>query len=289
MTADKKRPPRSPPRGGAAAEGTSLAAAPAGGKRTPAPLLRKDAYLQSLEKGLAVLNAFTVDTPELSIADIAERTGQDRASARRAVLTLTHLGYTRQAGKKFSLTPRVLTFGYHYLGALPFWAAAYPVLEALSDELNETVSIGVLDATEVVFVLRVPAKRFLTFDSSIGSRVPAHLHSIGHLLLAALPDDDLDAYLDQVELSPVTPFSITGKAELREQILAARRQGWSLTSRQYEENYCGIAVPLADGAGRAIAALNVSLVVDRDAGRRATEDILPRLRLAAKRIRQPRA
>jgi IclR family pca regulon transcriptional regulator len=248
--------------------------------------LRKDSYLQSLEKGLAVLGAFTAKQPFLSIAEIAQKTNQDRASARRALLTLTHLGYVRQQGKRFLLAARVLNFSYQYLAALPFWAVAQPVIEELSDQLDETVSIGVLDDRDVVFILRVPAKRLLTFDPSIGSRVPAHLHSIGHVLLSALPDLALQAFARTVEFKPLTRHSLDNMEMLEAQLEATRARGWSFTARQYEEGYGGISVPLQDGDGNTLAGLNVSFIMDSNAERRATEDILPRLTLAARKIRE---
>lgn len=246
----------------------------------------KGSYLQSLEKGMAVLGAFRGGRPLLPAAEIAERAGLDRASTRRVLLTLVQLGYVQQFGRQFGLTPKVLDFGYQYLAGLPFWAVAHPVLEELSDQLDETVSIGVLEGRDVMFVLRVPAKRLITFDPSIGSRVPAHLHSIGHVLLAAMPVADATAFAAAVDFRPLTEHSITGAAPLLEHLAAARQQAWALTARQYEQDYGGISVPLQDAAGRVVAGLNVSFIVDRDAELRAVNDILPRLKIAARRIQQ---
>lgn len=246
--------------------------------------LRKDSYLQSLEKGLAVLEAFTAEEPELTITQIAQRTSQDRAGARRALLTLAQIGYLNQNGKRFSLTARVLNLGYQYLSALPFWEQAHPVLEELSDELKETISIGVLDGRDVVFILRVPAKRLLTFDPSTGSRVPAHVHSLGHVLLGAMTDTELDAFLDGAELRAFTAKTVSDRRELRAMIRAAGDQGWAFAASQHEENLGGISVPLVDNRGRATAALNVNFIMDTEAEAKARGTMLPRLQLAARRI-----
>lgn len=246
--------------------------------------LRKDSYLLSLEKGLAVLEAFTANEPELSIAQIAQRTSQDRASARRALLTLAQIGYLNQNGKRFSLTARVLNLGYQYLSALPFWELAHPVLEELSDELNETISVGVLDGRDVVFILRVPAKRLLTFDPSTGSRVPAHVHSLGHVLLGAMTDTELDAFLDAAELKAFTTRTVCDRRELRAMIRAAGDQGWAFAASQHEENLGGISVPLLDHRGRMTAALNVNFIMDTEAEAKAHGTMLPRLQLAARKI-----
>ena len=253
-------------------------------KRTTAR--SRGTHVQSLEKGLAVLGVFTAARPLMTIADIAEQIGQDVASVRRSLLTLAELGHVRQQGKRFALTARVLDVAYQYLASLPVWAVAHPVMEELSGQLNETVSVGVLDARDVVFILRVPAKRFLTFDPSIGSRVPAHLHSIGHVLMAAMAPAELEAFVRGIDFSPRTTHSIAGPKPLTARVQTTRTQGWSLTARQYEPDHGGISVPLLDRTGRPMAALNVSFIVDSDAERRAAEDILPRLRLAARRIQE---
>lgn len=247
---------------------------------------RKDAYLQSLEKGLATLAAFTAKKSFWTIADIAQHTGQDRATSRRALLTLAHLGYLKNDGKHFSLTAKVLGFGYQYLAALPFWAIAHPVLEELSTQLGETVSVGVIDGADVVFILRVPAKRLITFDPSTGSRVPAHVHSLGHILLSTWSAPDLEAFLREVTYTKFTRQSVETEAELRATIDKARKQGWAFTSSQHEENLGGLSVPLLDARGRVLAALNVNFIMDSDAESRAIGTMLPRLQLAARRITQ---
>ncbi|MEM5329260.1 IclR family transcriptional regulator C-terminal domain-containing protein [Paraburkholderia sp. JHI2823] len=257
-----------------------------GGTSSARGSLRPDSYLRSLEKGLAVLHAFSPSKPQLTITEVAHRTGQDRAAARRAMLTLTQLGYLVQEGKTFRLTARVLGFSYQYLAALPFWQQAHPVLEALSDEMNETISIGVLDGQDVVFVLRVPAKRLLTFDPSTGTRVPAQVHSIGHVLLAGLQDQEFERFISNTTFTRFTAASIVNDYDLRCVVATARQQNWAFASSQHEENLGGVSVPLRDARGQMLAALNVNFIMDSDSRRRAVEDLLPRLQLAARRIQE---
>lgn len=257
-----------------------------GTEPSPPDVALRGSYLQSLEKGLSVLAAFHAAKPLVHSAELAERAGLDRASTRRVLLTLVQLGYVQQVGRLFSLTAKVLDFGYQYLAGLPFSAVAQPVLEELSDQINETVSIGVLEGRDVVFILRVPAKRLLTFDPGIGSRVPAHLHSIGHVLLAALPPKVAEEWTRGVGFTQVMPDSLMTTDGLLAGVEAARVQGWALTQRQYEPDYGGISVPLQDKDGQVVAALNASFIVDRDSELRAVNDILPRLKIAARRIEQ---
>lgn len=242
-----------------------------------------DRFVQAFAKGLAVICAFDPQTP-MTITDLAKASGLDRAGTRRILLTLESLGYVRTDGKRFSLTPRVLNLGYRYLASLPFWHTAQPVMEELVAEVQETCSIGVLDGDNVMFILRVPTRRYLSFDPSIGSHVPAYAHSIGRVLLSRLPDAELHDYLSRLQLKPHTPHTISSKAELERALLEDAERGWSFVSEQYEEGMCGIATPILDARGVPIAALNLSLNAGPQAYEMATSSFLPKLRLATRRL-----
>ncbi len=146
----------------------------------------------------------------------------------------------------------------------------------------------------MVFIWRVPGRRLLTFDPEIGSRVPAYVSSIGHILLSALDDRALKSYLQPLVLRRYTPHTVSSKAEFRRQIRAAGAQGWSYVRQQYEDNFFGIAVPITVPAGtvpagivpggRIAAALHVGGVLDSRDNRSAIDEILPRLRVAAMKI-----
>ncbi len=245
-----------------------------------------DRFVRAFSKGLDILCAFDPHAP-MTIADMAKASGLDRAGTRRILLTLQSLGYVRSDGKYFSLTPRVLKLGYRYLASLPFWHIAQPVMEELVAQVQETCSIGVLDGDDVTFILRVPTRRFLSFDPSIGSHVPAYVHSIGRVLLARLPEDELQQYLNRVKLTPLTPHTIASKAALKRALLDDREKGWSFVSEQYEEGMCGIAVPILGDGGTPVAALNISLNAGPQSYDVATVGILPKLRLAARRLGGP--
>jgi IclR family transcriptional regulator, pca regulon regulatory protein len=246
-----------------------------------------DRFVQAFAKGLAVICAFDPQSP-MTITELAKASGLDRAGTRRILLTLESLGYVRTDGKRFWLTPRVLNLGYRYLASLPFWHTAQPVMEELVAEVQETCSIGVLDADNVMFILRVPTRRYLSFDPSIGSHVPAYVHSIGRVLLSRLPDAELRDYLARLQLITHTPHTIASKADLEHALLEDREKGWSFVSEQYEEGMCGIATPILDANGLPVAALNVSLNAGPQAYEIAMTSILPKLRLATRRLSPPR-
>jgi IclR family transcriptional regulator, pca regulon regulatory protein len=218
---------------------------------------RGDYFVQSLERGLAVIKAFSGEEPELTLSDIARRTGMTRAAARRFVLTLLDLEYVGIVDRKFHLRPTVLELGYTYLSLMSFPRVATPHLAALSEELQETTSVAVLDRDDIVYVTRVGARRVVASGLTVGTRLPAHLTSHGRVQLAALPDQDLDAYLARVTLEARTAKTITDPAQLRTKLMDVRLRGYALVDQELEEGVTSIAVPVRDGDGRVVASVNV--------------------------------
>lgn len=241
-------------------------------------------YVQSLARGLEVIRAFGQERPSPTLSEVAQATGLARAVVRRSLLTLQHLGYVDQKERQFILTPRVLELGYPYLSSLALPDLAQPFMEAVSRRVGESCSMAVLDDTEIVYVARVPVRRILAVSLSVGARLPAFAASMGRVLLGGLPDDALDAWLARAPTEPLTPHTITQKGALRAEILRVRAQGYAVVVQELELGLCSVAVPLRDRQGRTIAALNVGMPFRTGARARATQEILPALREAAKSI-----
>ncbi len=240
--------------------------------------------MQSLERGLAVIRAFDADHPELTLSEVAVRTGVTRAVARRFLLTLASLGYVRSDGRFFSLTARVLELGYAYLSSLSLPEVAESHLEALVAEVNESSSVSVLDGHDVVYVARVPVSRIMTVSISVGTRFPAYATSMGRVLLAGVSEPELDEYLSAVTLTPLTARTVTSAAALRTEIGKVRTQGWALVNQELEEGLRALAAPVRDRAGRVVAAVNVSAHASRTSLEAMRRDLLPPLLKAAARI-----
>lgn len=222
---------------------------------TPGP---GDQFVQSLARGLEVIVAFDADHPEMTLAQVAQRTGYSRATARRFLHTLVELGYMRTDGKSFALTPQVLGLGTAYLSGLGLPQIAQPHLEALSAQVGESTSVAVLDGTDIVYVARVATRRIMSVGIAVGTRFPAYATSMGRVLLAALDDAALDAVLERTDLRPLTPRTIHEPAELRRELERVREQGWALVDQELERGLTSMAAPILDGRGTAVAALNVS-------------------------------
>jgi IclR family transcriptional regulator, pca regulon regulatory protein len=241
-------------------------------------------FVQSLQRGLGVIKAFDAEARELTLSDVARRTGLSRAAARRFLLTLVDLGYVRSDGRYFSLSPRVLELGFSYLSSLSLPEVAEPHLEALAAEVRESSSLSVLDGGDIVYVARVPVSRIMTVAINVGTRFPAYATSMGRVLLAGLPGDELAAYLDGVDLQRLSPRTITSPRGLRSELQRARAQGWAIVNQELEEGLRAVAAPVRDASDRVVAAVNVSSHASRTSIEAMRRDLLPPLLAAAARI-----
>jgi IclR family transcriptional regulator, pca regulon regulatory protein len=236
---------------------------------------RNPDFVQSLERGLAVIRAFDAEHRELALSDVARVTGLTRAAARRFLLTLAQLGYVSVSEGRFSLRPRVLELGYAYLSGLSLPEAAQPHMEKLVAKVNESSSISVLDDTDIVYVVRVPTRRIMSITLSVGTRLPAFATSMGRVLLADLPEDERRERLQRIELRPLTEHTVTEIDELLAGLEKVGEQGYAMVDQELEEGLRSLAVPIRSASGAAIAALNVSVHASRASMAVLQRDFLP--------------
>jgi IclR family pca regulon transcriptional regulator len=245
---------------------------------------RPAGYVQSLERGLAVISCFSSERPRLTLSEVARQTGLSRAAARRFLITLEALDYIGSDGRLFYLTPRVLTLGYAYLSSLSLADVAQSHLSDLANEVHESCSASVLDGFDIVYVARAATKRIMTISLSVGTRLPAYATSMGRVLLAALPADRLDAYLDTALLTPLTERTIVDQDRLRGEISRTRSRGWCLVDQELEDGVRSIAVPVHNAVGQVVAAVNTSAHATRVPLTTLQKSFLPKLRDCAAAI-----
>lgn len=243
----------------------------------PAASERSADSLQSLERGIAVIQVFSRERPALTLSEVANLTGMTRATARRVLLTLRNLGHVRLDGRLFALTPRVLSLGWAYLSSLNLAELAQPLMEELVEETHESCSASTLDVPDIVYVARVPTRRIMTISLSVGTRLPAHATSMGRVLLADLPPDELDRYLRESTLERFTPRTTADPDEFRRALDNVREQGWAIVDQELEIGLRSIAAPLRDANGRALAAMNVSAATSRVSVEELIDRFLPSL------------
>jgi IclR family pca regulon transcriptional regulator len=238
--------------------------------------LKRD-LVAGLEKGLQVIAAFDQERSRLTISEVAASTGLTRAAARRYLITLVHLGYVRQEDKSFSLTPMVLRLGQSYLHSARLPRIVQPLLYRLSSSLQEAVSVGILDHDQLVCVAAASAGRLISTTLQPGTRVPAFCTASGRVLLAQLPQTNMQQFLDGFHAEQITPHTIVNKERLALELTRIRAQGHAMVDQELELGLRTMAVPLRNFRGETIAAMNISVHATRMTTQEMVERYLPAL------------
>lgn len=219
------------------------------------------AFVQSLERGLAVVRSFDHDHPQQTVADVARRTGLDRAAARRFLLTLESLGYVEHDNRHYRLTPQTLQLGYAFLSSLPWWRAAQRVGERLTARIGMSSAVGILDQHNITYVAYASAGRFpLLVNRSVGTQLPAAATAIGRVLLAGLAPDALRDWLARARIEQYTAYTLTTPEALQRELGDVRDAGFSLVDQELANGLRSIGVPIKNRAGDVVAGLSVSVV-----------------------------
>lgn len=244
---------------------------------------RRD-HLQTLERGLAVIAAFSDRGPLLGLGELAELTGLSKPTVRRIMLTLERLGYARTAGRRFALTPKVLALGYAYLSSVRLTDVARPLMEELTERVGVSTSLVALDGADIVYVDRVQRGRITSINLALGTRLPAHATSSGHVLLAFAAPAEVEAVLGSGPLQPLTGSTLTDPASVRDRLAVVRARGWDVVDQELEIGRRSAAAPVFDSAGRPIAAVALSVGTLECSVERLVEEFVPPLVLAAREI-----
>lgn len=217
----------------------------------------------SIIRGCAILTSFTSEKRELGLTEIAQSLQLNKATAHRYLRTLKALGYLEQDPdtSKYRLGIRVLDLGLAVLSSMEAREIALPFLEDLAEELDTSVSMSVLDGDEIVYIERVRSRRLFDIDLHVGSRLPAYCTSMGKVLLAALPRDELDQLVEDLELVVRGPNTITDKQELIRELKLVRRRGYAVNKEELAYGLQSIAAPIHSRTGEIVAAINTALHV----------------------------
>lgn len=244
-----------------------------------------DSFVRSFARGLSVIQAMGRSSEVHTVASVAAATQLPRTVVRRILMTLTELGYSMTDGKTFRLTPKVLTLGMTYLTSLPFWGLAQHVLESLCAQVKESAALSVFDGEQSIYLLRIPSRDVMSLQLGVGTRLPAYLTSQGRVLLAGLPDEQLQRYLDTVERKAFTRKTVTDKALLLQALQQVQNDEYSWVDGEFDASVCGMSVPVRDAAGDAVAALSVNMLSGATTQARAVRQLLQPMRAAAEQLR----
>ena len=216
-------------------------------------------FVEALARGLDVLACFDARHRRMSLSEVATAAGLARPTARRLLLTLEELDFVRSVDGGFELTPKVLTLGMAYVGALGLWDIARPHLERLVGQTRESSSMAQLDGADIVYVARVSVPKLIALRVDIGTRFPAVQTSQGKVLLAGLSPAELERTLSLPSRSGLPPFIGRSAEQLRDELTEIRARGWALADEELAPGVRSVAVPVRDGDGRVRAAMNVTV------------------------------
>jgi IclR family pca regulon transcriptional regulator len=213
-------------------------------------------FVTALARGLEVLNAFGRESPQMTLSEIAQRTGLSAATVRRSLITFEQLGYVRRQGRSFLLAPKVLSLGANYFASMNLKEVAQHDLAVLVEKLHDAASLTVLDGFEVVYVAHVPSEQRVRHGRNIGTRLPAHATSTGLVLLAHASPGHREKLLALPELPAYTSRTPVRPAELKKLFERILRDDYVVARDTIEYGAIAVAVPVRDGKGRVVCALN---------------------------------
>jgi DNA-binding IclR family transcriptional regulator len=217
--------------------------------------------VKSVVKVLDILECLGAGRRPMSVSEVARATSINVSTAHRLLQTLARRGYIEQRAetRNYALGPRLLELGSAYAGNQDLLRAALPHLEALRDQVHETIHLGILSEGDVVEICNASGGQPVSVSMKTGRRDPAHCTAIGKVLLAALPAADLDRFFERGPLVRATARSITNRARLMKEIDRARSNGYALDDGELAEELCCVGAPVMGSSGRTIAGLSIAM------------------------------
>ncbi len=242
-------------------------------------------FLQSLAKGLTVLQAMAEANQPMTLSHIARAASTSNATATRICYTLTQMGFIdRDEQRRFFITPRILSLGHSAVCSLGWRNVAQHYLERLSFELKETVNLSVMDGHELVYIARVNTDRILPFDLQLGSRLPVYCTSMGKALMAFSPPELVIEILDQVNFAALTHRTIKDKDEYLAELDQVRAKGYAINDEELSVGLRSVSAPILDLQGWSQAAINIAVPTTRYSLARLVEELAPAAMRTAREI-----
>ncbi len=214
--------------------------------------------VNSLAKGLKILESFTLDSLRLSLSEISRMTETPKASTHRILKTLTDLNYLKYdaRSREYYLGPRVLQLGYSVMQSMEIREIVRPYLEELSRECRKTVNFAILDDTEMVYVERIRAPDIHYFNIMVGSRIPIYNTAMGRAVIAFLDEKKLNVILDKLQADEKAIPFVEDRGKLRQRLEGVRENGYSTADDEYMDGLKALAVPIFN-ANEVIVGINL--------------------------------
>lgn len=222
-------------------------------------------FNQSVQKALAILEAFGKEKAALNLTEIGAAVGMTKSSAQRCTHTLERLGYLRRdpAVRRWVLTARVLGIAHSYLSGHELLELATTHLVDLNQACGESVSLSEPSGTDMVYMARFPSHKRFFIHMPVGTRLPMYCSGAGRAYLALLPRREVQRILRRSTLRAYTPYTLTDAKQILRQIDAAREAGYAWTAQEFYRGDLTIAAPVLAPDGTPVAAINISAPTSR--------------------------
>ena len=240
-------------------------------------------YVAALGRGLRILEAFSDQSPTLSLTEISSAAGLEKSTAFRSVHTLETLGYLVRdpQTKRYRPGLNVLRLGFAALNSMGLRQIAQPYLETLSVESGETTNMTVRDGPEVVYVARYKTTQIVSINLVLGSRLPVYCTSMGKAQLIDLSREQLSNLLGEGPYPELGPNTITSLDDLTRELERVRRQGYAINDEELAAGLRSVAAPLRNADGEIIAAINISVPSARVSRDKLEERLAPLVKTTA--------
>jgi IclR family transcriptional regulator, pca regulon regulatory protein len=223
-------------------------------------------FIESLAKGLSILEAFQPDAPTLTLSELARRTGMSMGSAQRVTHTLATLGYLDKDPhtRRYRVGPRVLRLARSYMQSVDLQRASQLPMQQVAHETGETVNVSVRSGMDIVYVLRIPGQDSIVLPNLwIGSNLPLHFTSMGRAMVANLPDDERKAIVRQIAFPFTTNAREVSEDDFWDDLEAIRERGFAVNDRDLRPDLRSLAAPIFNHEGHVVAALGVAVSAQR--------------------------
>lgn len=218
-------------------------------------------FIESVRRALQVLEAFTQETPCLTLTEIAEAVGLDKSTCFRFVFTLEKLGYLRRDldSRRYHPGLKVLRLGFTVLDIIELSEVAKPFLKTLSERCGETTNMVVREGNEIVYIARNRTQQIVNVNLQLGSRLPVYCTSMGKAVLLDMTRDGLIRLLGEGPFPCLTPNTITHLDDLVAELAKVRELGYAINEEELAAGLSSVAAPIRGIEGTIIAAINISV------------------------------
>src|SRR4030042_4503636 len=235
-------------------------------------------FINSLAKGLSVLQAFSQSDHTLPLSEIAHALRANTTTATRLCYTLTELGFIHKDGqRRYHLTPKVLTLGHSYISGLAWQEVAKYYLEVLFKEVQETVNLSILEGSEIIYIIRIRKRKYLPFDIQTGTKLPVYCTAMGKVLMAMGPPEKVKPILKVLEFKPLTARTLTRLDKFNDELDKVRKKGYAINDEELSIGNRAVGAPIIDKHNYAVAAINIAVPTTEYSRSQMEKKLAPRV------------